>query len=71
MWDGGGFAALWRICRERGLDVLGDVHTHAGPGPRQSEADRTNPMISEPGHMAFILPQFAGAFDEVEGVLQA
>lgn len=60
--DGRGFAALWKVCRQRRLEVLGDVHTHRGPGPRQSEADRTNPMISEPGHMAFILPHFAGTW---------
>ncbi len=60
--DGRGFAALWKLCRQRRLEVLGDVHTHPGPAPRQSETDRTNPMISEPGHMAFILPDFAGTW---------
>ncbi len=60
--DGSAYAALWKQCRERCLDVLADVHTHAGPGPRQSEADRTNPMISEPGHVALILPRFAGTW---------
>jgi hypothetical protein len=60
--DGTGYAALWKLCRERRLEVLGDIHTHAGPGPRQSEANRTNPMIPEPGHMAFILPHFAGTW---------
>jgi len=57
-----GYAALWKLCRQRRLTVLGDIHTHPGPNPRQSEADRTNPMIPEAGHMAFILPHYAGTW---------
>ena len=55
---GTGYAALWVHCRNRGLEVLADVHTHPGELPRQSETDRLNPMISEAGHLAFILPRF-------------
>lgn len=62
VFRGGGYAALWKLCRQRRLAVVGDVHTHPGPSPRQSEADRTNPMIPEPGHLAFILPHFAGTW---------
>jgi proteasome lid subunit RPN8/RPN11 len=52
------FAALWSICRKRGLTVVGDVHTH-GRGASQSEADRTNPMVAREGHIAIIVPNFA------------
>lgn len=52
------FAALWSMCRARGLTVIGDVHTHPG-GASQSEADRTNPMIAREGHIAIIVPNFA------------
>ena len=58
---GAGFAALWARCREFDLDVLGDVHTHPGRA-FQSETDRTNPMISERGHMALILPRYAASW---------
>ncbi|WP_192244269.1 Mov34/MPN/PAD-1 family protein [Mesorhizobium silamurunense] len=56
--DGGRMAELWRICRERNLIVVADVHTHPG-GAGQSDSDRTHPMIAEPGHVALILPHFA------------
>ena len=52
------FAALWSMCRARGLTVVGDVHTHPG-GAFQSEADRTNPMVAREGHIAIIVPNYA------------
>lgn len=52
------FAALWSMCRARGLTVVGDVHTHPG-GAFQSEADRMNPMVAREGHIAIIVPNFA------------
>ncbi len=52
------FAALWAMCRARGLTVVGDVHTHPS-GASQSEADRTNPMVAREGHIAIIVPNFA------------
>jgi proteasome lid subunit RPN8/RPN11 len=52
------FAALWAMCRARGLTVVGDVHTHPG-GAFQSEADRTNPMVAREGHIAIIVPNYA------------
>lgn len=52
------FAALWSMCRERSLTVVGDVHTHPG-GAFQSESDRTNPMVARAGHIAIIVPNFA------------
>lgn len=56
--DGSLMGTLWRICRERGLRVVADVHTHpAGAG--QSDLDRRHPMVAEKGHVAVILPDFA------------
>lgn len=55
---GDSFAKLWARCRESGLKVVADVHTHGGAA-RQSEADRTNPMIARAGHIAIIVPDFA------------
>lgn len=52
------FAKLWAICRERGLTVVGDIHTH-GPDVGQSESDRTNPMVAISGHIAIIVPNLA------------
>jgi proteasome lid subunit RPN8/RPN11 len=58
IFDGAGYGPLWRICRESGMTVVADVHTHPGPA-RQSPDDRDNPMIATPGHVAIILPYFA------------
>jgi proteasome lid subunit RPN8/RPN11 len=55
---GDAFSKLWARCRELGLTVVADVHTHGGAG-FQSEADRTNPMVARPGHIALIVPDFA------------
>lgn len=55
---GDSFGKLWKICREAGLTVVADIHTHLGVA-LQSEADRTNPMVAEPGHIALIAPNLA------------
>ncbi len=55
---GDAFAKLWAVCREEGLTVVADVHTHLGAG-FQSNADRTNPMVARAGHIALILPNLA------------
>jgi len=52
------FAKLWARCREQRLSVVADIHTHRF-GPGQSLSDRTNPMVAQPGHIAFIAPNFA------------
>lgn len=52
------FPKLWDYCAERGLQVVGDVHTHPW-GPRQSTSDRGHPMVSIEGHLALIVPNFA------------
>jgi proteasome lid subunit RPN8/RPN11 len=57
---GEAFAKLWTICRERQLTVVGDVHTHPGAA-RQSEYDRTNPMVARAGHVAVIVSRYAQA----------
>jgi hypothetical protein len=52
------FAKLWSMCRARKLAVVADIHTHPGTA-FQSESDRTNPMVAQPGHIAIIVPDFA------------
>lgn len=54
----GGFSKLWDICRDQGLQVLVDVHTHPGKDVRQSTIDKENPMLPVRGHVALILPRF-------------
>ncbi len=56
---GTAFGRLWEICRERGLRVVADVHTHPGRVVRQSRVDQANPMIAKRGHTAIILPDYA------------
>jgi proteasome lid subunit RPN8/RPN11 len=53
-----GFGPLWQLCRELGLSVVADVHTHPGVA-RQSDADRRHPMIATAGHIAVIVPNYA------------
>lgn len=55
---GDAFAKLWAVCRERGLTVVADVHTH-GAAAVQSHSDRTNPMVARAGHIAIIVPNMA------------
>lgn len=57
---GDAFAKLWKICRERRLTVVADVHTHPGYA-RQSPQDRANPMVARTGHVAIIVPRYAQA----------
>jgi proteasome lid subunit RPN8/RPN11 len=52
------FGRLWDLCDQRSLEVLADVHTHP-ESPLQSESDRQHPMVSIPGHIALIVPNFA------------
>lgn len=56
--DTAAFARLWSKCSELGMVVVADVHTHPG-SPRQSNSDRVNPMVSQAGHIALIVPNFA------------
>lgn len=52
------FTRLWAVCAARQQMVVADVHTHPR-GPYQSLSDRTNPMVSQAGHMALIVPRYA------------
>jgi hypothetical protein len=52
------FGRLWDRCTALGLSVVADAHVHPR-GAGQSQADRQNPMIARPGHLALILPNMA------------
>jgi proteasome lid subunit RPN8/RPN11 len=52
------FGRLWDLCRSSCLSVVADIHVHP-EGAWQSLADRNNPMIALPGHLALIVPYFA------------
>lgn len=57
-FDGRYYGRLWDLCGRAALSVVADVHTHPY-GPGQSHSDRTHPMVSIPGHIALIVPNFA------------
>lgn len=59
-FDGRYFDDLWNRCSKTGLTVVADVHVHPG-GSGQSTSDRNHPMISQAGHMALIIANFAKA----------
>jgi len=58
IFDGAGYGPLWEMCRNEGLTVVADIHVHPCIA-RQSDSDRTNPMISQKGHVALIAPDLA------------
>lgn len=68
-FEGKGFVPLWKTCSERKLRVIADVHTHPGRCTGLSDSDWDNPMISQAGHIALIVPRYAqkNTFD-VKGV---
>ncbi|MFN8629188.1 MAG: hypothetical protein U0838_02370 [Chloroflexota bacterium] len=55
----GAFSALWDLCRQDALVVVGDVHTHPGDWVGQSEIDRGSPLVGREGHLALIVPRLA------------
>lgn len=57
-FDGRYYGRLWEICDREGLSVVADVHSHPY-GPGQSHSDKTHPMVSIPGHIALIVPNYA------------
>jgi proteasome lid subunit RPN8/RPN11 len=59
-FDGRHYGRLWEICAAQSQSVVGDVHTHPF-GPAQSHSDMTHPMVSIPGHIALIVPNYARA----------
>ena len=56
---GEAFSHLWAICRERGVKVIADIHTHPARGVSQSSIDQANPMVARRGHVGLIVPSFA------------
>jgi hypothetical protein len=58
-FNGAHFGKLWSICRDNGLTVTADVHTHPGSWVGQSGIDAENPMIARHGHLALIVPDLA------------
>jgi len=59
IFKGYGFTPLWKLCEEKRIRVMADIHTHGNMRVFQSEADKDHPMISKNGHIALILPNFA------------
>ena len=57
-FDGRYYGQLWELCARASLSVVADVHTHPY-GPGQSHSDKMHPMISIPGHIALIVPNYA------------
>lgn len=57
--NGAALVGLWEYCALHQIKVLADVHTHPGEWTEQSYSDQSNPIISQPGHVAIILPSFA------------
>jgi hypothetical protein len=54
-----GFARLNALCRERGLELVGDAHTHPFDHVMQSKTDADHPMSAFAGHIALIVPWYA------------
>ena len=52
------FGRLWDRCTALGLSVVADAHVHSLRA-LQSRADKGNPMIAQPGHLALIFPLMA------------
>ena len=57
-FDGRYYGRLWELCTQSSLSVVADVHTHPY-GAGQSHSDQTHPMVSVPGHIALIVPNYA------------
>jgi hypothetical protein len=57
--NGAAFVRLWEYCAFHQVKVLADVHTHPSEWTDQSWSDQSNPIVSQPGHVAIILPSFA------------
>lgn len=50
---------LWDYCAKNKMHVLADVHTHPSQWTSQSHSDKHNPMVSQSGHIALIVPNYA------------
>jgi hypothetical protein len=60
---------VWDRCARDGLVLLADVHTHS-KGSGQSRSDRDHPMNAMKGHIAFIVPNFAGRVFDLRRISQ-
>lgn len=71
VFRGSGYGPLWNLCKETGLSVVADIHTHPGMA-RQSILDKVNPMVASHGHIALIVPNYAKeiAYPEVMGIYE-
>ena len=58
-FKGTAYSRLWDICSAKHMTVIADVHTHPGRAVAQSDIDQDNPMISQVGHVAIIIPSYA------------
>ena|ERR1019366_1775162 len=58
-FKGSAYSLLWNYCTDNQLTVLADVHTHPGSWTGQSGSDQQHPMISQIGHIAIIVPNYA------------
>jgi hypothetical protein len=58
-FHGVGYHRLSELCRQHGLRVRADVHTHPTKSVQQSSIDRRHPMIARDGHLAMIVPDYA------------
>lgn len=61
----GAYQRLWATCRERNLEVVGDIHCHPGKA-YQSESDADHPMVPEIRHASVIVPEYARYVPEPE-----
>ena len=68
-FDGRKLAALFALCKQKGLEVVADVHVHPR-GSGQSDVDHDNAMIRQMGHIALIVPRFARNGDADLGIYQ-
>lgn len=54
-----GYTRLNALCRQLGVEVLADIHTHPGDYICQSSIDEDNPLVAIPGHLAIIVGEYA------------
>ena len=62
------YSRLWGVCRDLGVEVLADVHTHPGGCIQQSHIDQDNPLVAQRGHLAIIIGHYARQHAELRHV---
>lgn len=53
-----GYTTLGQVCRDRGEQVIADIHLHPRGWVEQSRTDSRNPMVAIAGHLATIAPNY-------------